>query len=86
MITKAAWQELYQVALLELRPDELRERISVAQEAILRRIAELRQNNPNSAEEFRALDDALRGPRVLENTECKTAPSPRSGLAQREVS
>jgi hypothetical protein len=85
MTTNVGWRELYQAALLELRPEELRQRIDSAERAILQRIAELRQNDSSSVEESQALDDALRGLRVLANTECKGQPSPASGLAKSEV-
>ncbi len=81
----STWQELYRAALLELHPDELRPRIDAAERAIQRRISDLRQNDCNSAEELRALDDALRGLRVLISTECKPPQSTPSVLAQGEV-
>jgi hypothetical protein len=65
------WQELYQAAMLELRPDELRRRIDDAEKAIHQRIVELTQNDASSEGERRAIDDALRGLRALASTECK---------------
>jgi hypothetical protein len=73
---KATWQELYQAALLELRPEEMRSRINFAEEAIQQRIAELRQSEcSNSNDERGALEDGLRGLRILLQTECKPLPS-----------
>jgi hypothetical protein len=71
MTMKVGWQELYQAALLELRPDELRRRIDDAEKAIQQRIVELSRNDSSSEEERRAMDDALRGLRVLASAECK---------------
>jgi|HubBroStandDraft_5_1064220.scaffolds.fasta_scaffold06109_3 hypothetical protein len=85
MTTNSTWQELYRTALLELRPEELRPRIDAAERAIQHRISELRRNDSDSAEEARALDDALRGLRILVSTECKSPQSTSSVLAQREV-
>jgi len=85
MITTGNWRDLYQAAMLELRPEQLQHRIDDAEKAILQRIAELRQDDSNSMEELRALDDALRGLRVLASTECKPPQSMVSGLAQSEV-
>jgi hypothetical protein len=64
------WQELYQAALLELRPEELRQRIEKAEGAIQKRLTELSRDDSDSAQESQALDDALRGLRVLRTTEC----------------
>ena len=83
--TNVGWRELYQAAMLELRPEELRWRIDAAERAIQQRFAELRQNDSYSEEESRALDDALRGLRVLDSTECKSPQTTPSGLAQSEV-
>jgi hypothetical protein len=81
MTMQVGWRELYQAALLELRPEELRTRIDDAEKAIQQRIAELRQDDSSSNEELRALDDAMRGLRVLIGTECKSPQSTPSGLA-----
>jgi hypothetical protein len=86
MTMTVAWQELYRAALLELRPEELRQRIDVAEKAIQQRSAELlRQNDFSSGEELQALDDALRGLRVVASTECKPPRSTVSGLSRREA-
>jgi hypothetical protein len=66
------WQELYRSALLELRPEELRQRIDNAERAIQKRMVELRRDDSDSAEESQALDDALRGLCVLRTTECSS--------------
>jgi hypothetical protein len=85
MTLNVGWQELYQAALLELRPDELRRRIDEAEKAIQQRIIELSRNDSSSEEERRAMDDALRGLRVLASTECKPPLSTNSGLAQNKA-
>ena len=85
MTMNVGWQELYQAALLELRPDELRRRIDEAEKAIQQRIVELSRNDSSSEEERRAMDDALRGLRVLASTECKPPLSTNSGLAQNKA-
>jgi hypothetical protein len=85
MTMNVGWQELYQAALLELRPDELRRRIDEAEKAIQQRIVELSRNDSSSEEERRAMDDALRGLRVLASTECKPPLSTSSGLAQNKA-
>jgi hypothetical protein len=82
MMTDGVWQNLYRAALLELRPEQLRMRIDEAEKAILQRVVELRHDDNRSEEESQALDDALRGLRVLESTECKLPSSTLSGLAQ----
>ncbi len=66
------WQDLYRAAMLELRPDELRRRIDDAEKAIQQRIVELGHDDSSSEEECRAIDDALRGLRVLASMECKS--------------
>jgi hypothetical protein len=70
MTTSYAWQGLYRAALLEVRPGELRPRIDAAEAAIQQRIVELRQSDSNCEDERYALHDALRGLRILVNTEC----------------
>jgi hypothetical protein len=85
MNTNLAWPELYRDALLELRPEELPRRINDAEKAILQRIAELRRDDYDSEEESRALDDALRGLRVLARTECNLPQSHLSDRTPREA-
>jgi hypothetical protein len=83
--TNVTWEDLYRAALLELRPEKLRQRIDSAERAIQQRIADLRQNDCDSREERHALDDALRGLRVLARTECKPKPSTHSDQVEGEV-
>jgi len=85
MAVNVAWQELYQAALLTLRPEELRQRIDEAEESIRQRIAELRRNDSSSGEEWQALDDAMRGLRVLASTECKAPRPAPSGAIRSEA-
>lgn len=58
------WKELYQAALLELKPARLKWRQEVALLAIHQRLREL--DKGSSQEESIALNDALRGLRVLD--------------------
>src|ERR1700686_3937269 len=85
MTMNVGWQELYQAALLELRPEELRRRIDEAEKAIQQRIVELSRDDSSSEDERRAMDDALRGLRALASTECKPPLSTNSGLAQNKA-
>src|ERR1700676_3812338 len=85
MTMNVGWQELYQAALLELRPDELRRRIDEAEKAIQQRIVELSRNDSSSEEERRAMGDALRGLRVLASTECKAPLSTNPSLARNKA-
>lgn len=85
MTAHFTWRELYQAALLELRLEELRPRIHAAVAAIQQRVEELRLSDSDSTEELRALDDALRGLRLLERTEC-TSESTALRLDQRVAS
>jgi len=85
MTTNSTWQELYRAALLELRPEELRPQIDAAEKAIQQRLSELRPSDSSFEEESRALDDALRGLRVLASTECKPPQTTASVFAQGQV-
>ena len=85
MTMNVEWQELYQAALLELRPEELRRRIDEAEKAIQQRIVELSRDDSSSEDERRAMDDALRGLRVLASTECKPPLSTNPSLAQNKA-
>jgi hypothetical protein len=83
MTANFTWQEKYTEALLELNREELPRRIDAAEKAIYQRIEELKQAAANSAEELWAINDALRGLRVLVQTEC---PRPgEHGIAQSKV-
>ena len=70
------WQQLYQAALLEVRPEQLRQRIAAAEKAMEQRLEELKQSDPGSSDEQRAIADALRRLRVLADSECSL---PRTG-------
>ena len=72
MSVKSAWLEKYQQALLELEPEELTRRIEIAEKAIRERVEELGTSGVASADEHHALDDALRGLRVLAKTKVST--------------
>jgi hypothetical protein len=85
MDMKHPWRDLYHAALLEVRPEELWQRIREAEKAIRQRIAELGQNGSRSEEECQALDDAWRMLRFMANTECKSSRPMVSGSDQEEV-
>ncbi len=80
-----SWRDLYRAALLELSPEQLRERIEVAEKAIQHRMIELRQDDFSSDGESRELEDALRGLRVLTVTECKPPRLTAPGYGTREA-
>lgn len=79
------WQELYRAALVELCPEELGGRIAAAENAIMLRLAELREGDSGFEEERRALEDAMRSLRVLAASECSPSSSVSSRLAPRQV-
>ncbi len=60
----AGWRQLYECAILELDNGRLPERISVARRAILDRAEEVLTHPAD--QEHRALNDALRALRILE--------------------
>ncbi len=66
-----SWQELYRAALLEVDPEQLRQRIDDAEKAIHERSEELRQAGDQVNEEQGAMADALRALRVLAQSECQ---------------
>jgi hypothetical protein len=59
------WVELYRAALIETDKAKLRDRIESAQKVLRERAGELTGNGNGSAEEMRAIDDALRALRCL---------------------
>jgi hypothetical protein len=63
------WKQLYALAMLELDPANVQQRISDARQAILDRIEEL-HTSPSDGEQ-RGLSDALRDLRVLRES-CAT--------------
>ena len=67
------WREKYTEAMLELNPEELPARIVAAEKTIRQRIEELESHNKSSEEELWALNDALRGLRVLSHAECRAS-------------
>ena len=85
MATILGWRELYRNALLELRGELLRERITEAEAAIQQRLVELRMDDSASSAEAQELTDALRGLSVLTDTECRSPQPVYSGLAEKEV-
>jgi hypothetical protein len=78
----ANWRDLYQAAMLELRPEQLSLQISEAEKSIHQRITGLRRDDANSLVELRELEDALR---VLARTECVAPPSTPRRLPQGET-
>jgi hypothetical protein len=59
------WVELYRAALIETDNKKLRDRIESAQKVLRERAGELTENGNGSAEERRAIEDALRALRSL---------------------
>jgi len=59
------WKQLYQTAMLELRPDKLNEALESAQLAIQHRMQELAVTNQRGSGERQEIEDALSGLRVL---------------------
>lgn len=78
------WQEKYREALLELSPEELPRRIEAAEKAIQQRIEDAERSGQLSSEEQRAIDDAVRGLRLLAKTECKAKQPQEPTLCGRE--
>ena len=76
-MTNLLWHEKYTEAMLELNPEELPARIVAAEKAIRQRIEELERSNENFSEELWALNDALRGLRVLVQAECRSPQPPK---------
>jgi len=84
-VTNVLWEERYREALLELSPEELPRRMDVAEKAIQQRIEELERAGVGSSRERQAIEDALRGLRVLAKTERQTLRPIDSGLAGSKV-
>jgi hypothetical protein len=63
--THPNWVELYRAALIETDQAKLRDRIESAQKVLHQRAHELTGNGNGSAEEIRAIEDALRALRSL---------------------
>jgi hypothetical protein len=68
MTARYAWQEPYFAAMLELDPGKVRQRITEAQEAIARRLEEVRDGGWESDEERNVLSDAQQNLRALIRT------------------
>jgi hypothetical protein len=58
------WQRLYVEALVEVNPQVLVERVSVAEKAILSRVVELCTSSDDRVE-WKAIEDAITGMAVL---------------------
>jgi hypothetical protein len=58
------WQRLYLEALIEMNPQVLAQRVSVAEKAILSRVAELCTSSDDQGE-WKAIEDAITGISVL---------------------
>jgi len=59
------WQEVYKAALLETDWSKMEERIQTAEASLLRRKREFDPDHGGSLEEVKAIEDALRGLKVL---------------------
>ncbi len=68
MVFHYIWQEPYSAAMLELDPAKLERKITVAQEAIMKRLEEMKNDGVMSAEERLALADAQQNLRALLRT------------------
>ena len=77
-----AWQDLYKAALLELHPEELRQRLATAGTAIHQRLYELEKAAAGPNEERHALSDALRNLRTLAKSECQHPSHNATGLPE----
>lgn len=60
------WMDLYRIALLEVDPAKLQERVEAAQRVIEQRLRDVMRNNGSSMER-QALADALQNLHVLSN-------------------
>ena len=83
-MTNLLWHEKYTEAMLELNPEELPAKIVAAEKAIRQRIEELERSNENFSEELWALNDALRGLRVLVQAECRSPQAPKPDKQPRQ--
>jgi hypothetical protein len=63
--TQTNWVEFYRAALLETDKAKLRDRIVAAQKALRERVSQLKEDKEGSAQEIRALEDALKALRYL---------------------
>src|SRR5215831_162274 len=73
-----SWEQIYQAALVELQPGEMRQRIEAAEKAIYQRVEQLKQSKAGSGDELWAIHDALRRLRVLAETENRPPTSPQA--------
>jgi ATP/maltotriose-dependent transcriptional regulator MalT len=85
MTMNLPWREIYRAALLEVQPEEMRQRIDAAEKAIFQRSEELKQTGSASGEEQQAMADALRALRLLARAECRPQPSLEAVVHQSEV-
>jgi hypothetical protein len=83
-VTNLMWREKYTEAMLELNPEELPARIAAAEKAIQQRIEELEGSNEDTEEELWALNDAVRGLRVLAQAECRAPQSRKPDKRHRQ--
>ena len=88
-VTNRLWREKYTEAMLELNPEELPARIAAAEKAIQQRIEELEGSNlegsnEDTEEELWALNDAVRGLRVLAQAECRAPQSRKPDKRHRQ--
>jgi hypothetical protein len=73
-VVKPNWQDLYRAALVELDPVELGKKIDLANAAIYQRLSELARNGVRSSDEQRAMGDALRNLRMIQEIKPTSAP------------
>ena len=71
-MTQGTWFELYQAAMMEVDPIELRKKIDCATAAMHRRIDELaNEKSPDAIEEQQKLIGGLHGLQTLRRLECQ---------------
>ena len=85
MSVKSVWLEKYREALLELDPEELTLRIEIAEKAIREQVEELGISGVPSGDEQHALEDALRGLRVVAKTQGSNQHQREYDTARNEV-
>jgi hypothetical protein len=71
------WRELYEAALLEVNPPDLRKGIELACQAMRHRSDDLtRSAGPGALEELRAIADALQNLRTVQRVELRASIEP----------
>jgi len=83
MASNARWQDLYEAAIVEVNPTELRNKFEVAHAVMRQRIEELQfAPDARSVDERRRIEDALKNLAVLEKFELKASLPPSRQTSQ----